>query len=63
MSCLLEQDVIITNQVPDSIDVHPRGAGCDNMQGGCDFTLDTKIASYRYRVCGRCGTVRIMERR
>lgn len=58
---LLDHELLITNQVPDSVDVHPRGHGCDSLTGGCEFFLDTSAAGFKYRICGRCGTVRIIE--
>ena len=58
---LCERELLITNQVPDSLDIHPRGHGCDIHGMACDFFLDVKAAGFSYHICGRCGTMRICE--
>ena len=61
---MIIEDAIIT--VPDcnrTIDIHPRGGGCDALSDYHEFFLDLQAAGFIYRICGRCGTVRIGERR
>lgn len=53
---------------PDALDIHPRGAvnTCylpPVISDACVYTATIAACGIRYRICGRCGTVRIDEPR
>lgn len=59
----IERNLIITNQVLDSLDIHPTGTGCDGRWQMHDMLVTANVHDFKYEICGRCGTVRISERR
>lgn len=60
----IERDLIISSPGPDTIDVHPGGSdSCAPLLNNRHaFFLTVDAASFSYKICGRCGTVRITER-
>jgi hypothetical protein len=61
---MIERDLIINQVMPDTLDILPSGQVCDVMHPEYhEFFLETKAASFTYKICGRCGAVRIGERR
>jgi hypothetical protein len=61
---LLDQEILIISNGPGSVDVRPRGTGCDYITRDMhDFFLTTYAVGFEYQICGRCGAVRIKERR
>jgi len=61
---LIDRNLLISAQVPDSVDIHPTGTGCEGWVGQAhDMLVVAKVYDFKYEICGRCGTVRISERR
>jgi len=59
---LIERELLINSVVPHSLDIQPRGEPCVAMKPGEHmFVLRFAAAGFMYRICGRCGTVRISE--
>jgi hypothetical protein len=56
---LIERNLVITSVVRDSLDVNPRGYGCYDAH---EFLPKIEANDFIYRICPRCGTVRINER-
>jgi hypothetical protein len=58
----IEKELLIVSAKPDSLDMQPRGQPCDaiNVEAHM-FVLKFATAGFMYRICGRCGTVRISE--
>lgn len=46
----------------DEIEIHPDGVGCSNYIAPHHWNITFEMASFRYKVCGRCGTVQIGDR-
>lgn len=62
---LLHRYVLLTvpSENSDALDVQPRGDGCMEWAApGHEFFIEFHAAGLTYKVCGRCGTVRIKER-
>lgn len=60
---MIVRNLIITAPLqPDTLDVHPRGDGCEQILNHHVFFLTTEAAGFTYQICGRCGTVRISEK-
>jgi hypothetical protein len=64
---LLDHELLIQGVGDGMLDIQPRGQGCytgfATPTPDHDFFLTTQAAGYTYKICGRCGTVRIAERR
>jgi hypothetical protein len=60
----IDRELLIVSPALDVLDVQPYGAGsCDTIIGpDHEFTLAFEMARIVYRVCCRCGTVRMKER-
>jgi len=59
---LIERNLIITKPAHnDTLDVHPHGTSCEQDMQHHVFVLDYQCAGFIYRICARCGTVRIGE--
>jgi hypothetical protein len=61
---LIERELQIHSIVENALDIQPRGEACYAGLAGLsdhDFFLTTKAAGFTYKICGRCGTVRIAE--
>jgi hypothetical protein len=59
--------LIFATADPDTLDIQPRGQGCYSgfaePFADHNFFLTTEAAGFTYKICGRCGTVRIGEQR
>lgn len=44
------------------MDVHPQSFSCEQGFITHDFFLDVNAVGFTYKICIRCGTVRITER-
>lgn len=63
---MIERDITLTQPPePDIIDVHPFGIGsqCEHMMNAHAFFIVAKACGLQYSICGKCGTVRIAEKR
>jgi hypothetical protein len=62
---LIEKELEISVPHSDAADVHPRGvrSSCDQMMSAHAFFSKIEAAGFVYELCGRCGTVRITEKR
>jgi hypothetical protein len=60
---LIERELQIHSIVENALDIQPRGEACYAGLSAHDFFLTTKAAGFTYKICGRCGTVRIAEER
>ncbi len=61
----IERDLTITHSgLQDSLDVHPRADPCCEppVFEGHAFFMSVDAAGFTYKICGRCGTVRIIEK-
>lgn len=61
---MIVRDLKISSPMdPDTLLVHTRGDGCNPLDlAEHDWQLETKLSDFTYKICGRCGTVRIGER-
>jgi hypothetical protein len=60
----IEKELTIVGPFQDALDVQPRGEGCWTLDPSVtthEFFIKTQAAGFTYRICGRCGTVRIVE--
>ena len=55
---MIERDLTVHSVVPDSLDIHPRPDVCHDMHA---WWHEMIVAGFFYRICGRCGVVRIAE--
>ncbi len=59
----IEKDLVIDHILPDSLDIYPRGSGCDLFNPKYhEFFAEISAAGFTYQLCGRCGGVRITEK-
>lgn len=60
----LDRELLIVSPMLDVLDVQPRGNGsCDTIIGpDHEWAVAFAAAGIIYRICGRCGTVRMKER-
>ena len=60
----LMDEVQIESREQDQIDIKVRGESCFDWEAsGHEFFLTTHACRLTYQICGRCGTVRVEERR
>lgn len=59
----IDRELLIVSPALDVLDVQPRGAGsCDTVIGpDHEWCAAFKTAGFIFRICGRCGTVRMKE--
>lgn len=63
---LIDHELLLLSVGDGMLDVQPRGQGCYtgfvSPVPGHEFFLTTEAAGFTYKICGRCGTVRIGEK-
>lgn len=59
----IDRELLIVSPALDVLDVQPRGNGsCDTVIGpDHEWTAAFQAAGIIYRICGRCGTIRLKE--
>lgn len=59
----IEKDLAVSMPSRDALDVHPHGTHCDMHLQAHKFNLEYEACGFTYKICGRCGTIRISEKR
>ena len=60
----IDRELLIVSPALDVLDVQPRGSGCDTIIGpDHEWAAAFRTAGINYRICARCGTIRLKEYR